>query len=338
MPKYHIAEWYGLPFDQLLPEERVALAHHKAVGQPLKGAALKRLVDLERRSASGASLTKKELERLKALRSQLTEGLSELKPCPFKITPYPTCTKKGGVCSVRLYDEGDDNVIKPLEGERGSIRCLCPYRLHQDKTAFKHLSQIALKDPNPRLAGEVGFLEGDGGLDMEKGEDVGKIDMIIVSTLKTNELDWCAAEVQAVYFSGDAMEVEFRHIIAQGGKLTMPHGRRKPDYRSSSVKRLMPQLQIKIPTLRRWSRKMGIIVDKSFYGNLGEMRKSSDPSNADIAWVLLDFSYDSTSRIYRAHVHDVAWVTLEDATYGLTNGRPISKKAFEEKILSKLSA
>ena len=34
-----------------------------------------------------------------------------------------------------------------------------------------------------------------------------------------------------------------------------PDHTRRPDWRSSSAKRLMPQLQVKVPTVRRWNSK-----------------------------------------------------------------------------------
>ena len=51
-----------------------------------------------------------------------------------------------------------------------------------------------------------------------------------------------------------------------------PAGRRRPDYRGGAPKRLMPQLQIKVPTLRR-CRKMAVVVDRAFFDSVGEMDK-----------------------------------------------------------------
>ncbi|MDQ2898994.1 MAG: hypothetical protein M3Y07_04240, partial [Acidobacteriota bacterium] len=71
-----------------------------------------------------------------------------------------------------------------------------------------------------------------------------------------NVSQWCAAETQAVYFSGDNMRKDF---VALSGiyseELPFPVGKRHPDDRSSGPKRLMPQLQTKVPSLRRWARK-----------------------------------------------------------------------------------
>jgi hypothetical protein len=94
---------------------------------------------------------------------------------------------------------------------------------------------------------------------------------------------WAALEIQAVYFSGATMGAEFhllRHHEATG--VPFPAGHRRPDYRSSGPKRLMPQLQIKVPSLRRWGKKMAVVVDEGFFGALGKMDEVKDVSNCDI--------------------------------------------------------
>src|SRR5262249_29127554 len=70
-------------------------------------------------------------------------------------------------------------------------------------------------------------------------------------------LRWCALEIQAVYFSGKSMGREFAAIAQHEGlAIPFPAAHRRPDYRSSGPKRLMPQLQIKVPHCdgggRRW--------------------------------------------------------------------------------------
>ncbi len=101
---------------------------------------------------------------------------------------------------------------------------------------------------------------------------------------KDHPMQWCAVEVQAVYFSGNKMSVEFDSLIASKGVAKMPVENRRPDYRSSGPKRLMPQLQIKVPTLRRWGKKMVVVVDASFFESMGEMATVNELSNSDIVW------------------------------------------------------
>ena len=151
-------------------------------------------------------------------------------------------------------------------------------------------------------------------------------------------LNWCALEIQAVYFSGRGMNDEFRSIRDYDGEQPpFPGQIRRPDYRSSGPKRLMPQLQIKVPTLRRWGKKMAVIVDKHFFGALGHMEEVDDLSNGDIAWFTVDFEEDQANRRFRLVRDRVRFTTLERATEGLTGGSPVTLTQFEESIRSKLA-
>jgi hypothetical protein len=299
-------------------------------------AELTRMVALEEQAATG-TMKPRDLDRLIDLRAKLAKQQAEELPCPFRTdSPHPTCTKPGGVCSIRIFKE-ERGVVAPIDGNRGRLRALCPWRFHQDGTAFDKIGERLLSDPTPTRAGEVGFLESTGNLDSDPGEDVGRIDMILV---KSNPppgapMDWVAVEVQAVYFSGKRMSLEFEHLLKTQGKLSMAREKRRPDYRSSGVKRLMPQLQIKVPTLSRWGKKMAVVVDAPFFESMGKMDRVSDVSNADIVWFLVDFVEDRSSGNFRVAVVEEVFTTLESATLGLTGGIPLTKSEFETRIKAK---
>lgn len=335
--RFHIAEWYGRPFHKIGDWDRVQLAGHEVGGAAMSKAEVARLTELEEKEAH-ASLKPREAERLNVLRDKLAHQEAEELPCPFKISSaHPTCTKPGGVCSIRLYTENSEGVV-PLTGERGRLRALCPWRFHQDGTAFKKVGEHLLNTSEPIQAGEVGFLESTGNLDSDPGEDVGRIDMILVKSVTNpgSPMDWVAVEVQAVYFSGKNMPIEFAHLQATQGKLSMAREKRRPDYRSSGVKRLMPQLQTKVPTLRRWGKKMAVIVDAPFFYSMGEMKRETHVSNADIVWFLVDFIEDPADGPYHLKVIEECYTTLESATLGLTGGVPLSQSAFEDRIRAKI--
>lgn len=336
LERFHIAEWYGKPFDQLLPEERVILAAQKGGSHRMKKTEVLRLAALEERFASG-TIKAKELIRLEELRGKLESQRTHELLCPFKThVEHPTCTKRGGVCSLRLYSD-ETGVTAPVTGKRGAIRALCPHRFHQDSIVFKHIGLRLLGDTAPIQVREVGFLESTGSLDSDPGEDVGRIDMILVANPTTDqaEMKWCAVEVQAVYFSGNEMSIEFRDIIENGGILAMPTERRRPDYRSSGPKRLMPQLQVKVPTLRRWGKKMALVIDEAFFRSMGTMRKVDHLSNCDVVWFLVDFVKDEATGIYRIVINEEFGTTLESAIEGLTGGEAVSREAFEDRIRKK---
>lgn len=335
--RFHIAEWYGHPFKDLDDWHRVKLAGHDVGGAAMSKAELVRMGALEGLAVAG-KLKPRQAERLNVLRDKLARQQSEELPCPFRTdSSHPTCTKPGGVCSIRIYRD-DVDTITPIDGERGRLRALCPWRFHQDSIAFGKIGESLLSDPAPLRAGEVGFLESTGNLDSDPGEDVGRIDMILVKSNGPDgsPMDWVAVEVQAVYFSGKKMSIEFDHLKLTQGKLSMAQVKRRPDYRSSGVKRLMPQLLTKVPTLRRWGKKMAVVVDAPFFYSMGKMERVPHLSNADIVWFLLDFKQDVPGEQFRLEVVEKFYTTLESATLGLTGGVPVSQGAFEDRIRAKV--
>jgi len=306
-PRFGIGEWFGFNVTQLSGEER-------------------------RQFAAEALKPKKERTP---------------QPCPFQARkPDATCTKAGGVCSLRLYSyvahlENGRAVGVPVGGQQGELRATCPYRFHEELEVFKWVGETILGDPDPLLVGEVGFLETGASTDSEGGDDVGRIDMVLVSTKTPREapMEWAAIEIQAVYFSGDAMRSEFEAFNDPAVDwVVFPAGRRRPDYRSSGPKRLMPQLQIKVPTLRRWGKKMAVAVDRAFFDSIGEMDNVSDISNADIAWFIVRFEEVAGQKRARIVPDEVRYTTLERSVEGLTGGKPVPKPVFEQRILDKLGS
>lgn len=201
---------------------------------------------------------------------------------------------------------------------------------------FQWIGETILQHPDPRLVKEVGFLERPRGLtaDSERGENVGRIDMVLVHPHQES-LSWCALEMQAVYFSGDAMKNDFNHIAGHDSEeIPFPAGKRRPDYRSSQPKRLMPQLQIKVPTLRRWGKKMVVVVDRNFFEAMGEMDRVADISNCDIVWFVVKYRETGTQAVLEPDL--MRFTTLERAVEGLTGGSPVALPEFEARIRKKL--
>lgn len=304
-PRFGIGELYGYNLVQLSPAERRELASE----------------NLKSKSARAPQL------------------------CPFNASKQNAkCSKDGGVCSLRqyAYQEHPENgraVGVPSAGAQGEFRATCPYRFHEDLEVFKWVGEVILGDPDPRLVSEVGFLEAGATTDNEGGEDVGRIDMVLVSnnTVHGAPMEWAALEIQAVYFSGNAMRGEFVALSDDTVDwVVFPAGKRRPDYRSSGPKRLMPQLQIKVPTLRRWGKKMAVVVDRAFFDSIGEMDNFADISNADIAWFIVKFEEVPGQNRTRIVRDEVRYTTLERSVEGLTGGKPVPLPTFEGRISSKL--
>jgi hypothetical protein len=339
--RFGIGEWYGHSFTELSTQARNEFASYRLPSNlSLKASERARLVKL-RAKLSSTSLSTTEAARLSVLETKFAREQTETKLCPFKelagygLTP---CTKPGGVCSLRAYEQGLTGAVVPATGTRGALRTLCPYRFHEGGTAFKWASREILNQPAPALVSEVGFLESSETYDGEEGEDVGRIDMVVVDDSKPADypLPWIALEIQAVYFSGPEMGKLFKQIeddIAIGGNgLVYPKETRRPDYRSSGPKRLMPQLQIKVPTLRRWGKRMAIVVDRPFYESMGNMKTADHVSLSDVAWFVVDFVAEPTAGRFRLVEGTSYFMTLEEAVTGLTGGTPVAQPEFEGRI------
>ncbi len=294
--RYGIGEWYGLSFAAMEPAQRKSLAE-----------------------------------------AQSRRGFQKV--CPWRSTASEElpCTKKGGVCSLRLYEQKPhSNAVCPVSGINEGLAVTCPERFYEGGFIFEWIGERVIGCPRPTVLGEIGFLQPIGSPGRSSSRPVGKIDHVLLDPDRS-PLQWCALEMQAVYFSGASMGQEFTHLQhTDEPGIPFPTGHRRPDFRSSGPKRLMPQLQIKVPTLRRWGKTMTVVVGRAFFDAMAPMEEVDDLSNADIAWFVLRYS-DTDGRL-RLELDDVRFTTLERAVEGLTAGLPVSLETFEERILQKLDS
>lgn len=198
------------------------------------------------------------------------------------------------------------------------------------------VGETLLGTNSPVVISELPFLMADSETEAEEGDPVGKIDKVLVNT-EGSTLQWCALEMQAVYFSGKSMENDFKIMRTWPGPGTpFPPVQRRPDFRSSGPKRLMPQLQIKVPTISRWGKKMAVVVDKAFWESLSHIREVKDVSNAEIIWFVLCFADSAVGR-FSLQRHEVHFTTLSHAVEGLTGGTPMSLQSFENEIRERMT-
>lgn len=293
-------------------------------------------------------------------RKEVVQLKNNITPCPF-LNQVPTlgpksgnlnCSKPGGVCSLRNFHEptGDDDL------SFGPITATCPNRFLEHGVVIRHIGSLLLGSASPLFAKELPFLRrpqsasatvaieetlADSGTEGEEGaltdagsEDVGRIDLVLVNP-DDAEL-WCAVEVQAVYFSGGKMSADYDIIKGHTGNgIPMPGKARRPDFRSSGPKRLMPQLMIKVPTLRRWGRKMVVVIDEPFFQAMDSMEEADHVSNCDIIWVVTKFDDELGATTAPLSIARTVYTTLESAIKGLTAGRPTTKPEFESKLAKK---
>ena len=253
-------------------------------------------------------------------------------PCPFRSTADRVipCTKEGGVCSLRLYEKRSTGRVLAI----GQLCTVCPKRFEENGLIFRWIGETILSCSEPIVLGQIGFLEKPEGDDEPSG-DVGRIDNVLVVP-NSQPLSWCAVEIQAVYFQGASMKQDFNAILRARNlrDIPFPAARRQPDYRSSGPKRLMPQLQIKVPSLRRWGKKMAVVVDRGFFQAMGKMETVNHVSNCDVAWFVVDYQEtEDRAQLIRDRVH---FTTLERSAEGLTAGIPTDLPTFEKRISAKL--
>ena len=250
--------------------------------------------------------------------------------CPFSAPA--NCWKDSGVCTLRMYSQSESGAVTADD----TLRTTCPTRFQEDGTIFRWVGETVLACDHPLVIGQVAFLDPPDSWDESRSErEVGRIDNVLLVP-DSAPLSWCALELQSVYFQGEAMRNEFavlRHH--QGNDLPFPAKSHRPDYRSSGPKRLMPQLQTKVPSLRRWGKKMAVLVDRSFFAAMGKMRPVKHISNSDVVWFIVRYEQTAAGR-FRLVPDDVYLTTLEDSVEGLTAGIPASLEIFEQRILDKL--
>ena len=248
----------------------------------------------------------------------------EQRLCPFN-NKVPNCTKDKaqdplGVCSVF---EGDN------------IAVTCPVRFRENwliaedaaafffppKTKWTSLVEVRLYDKN--------------------GNSAGNIDVVLVAyDEKGRVIDFGSCEVQAVYISGNIRE-PFEHYMENPAKNTkMNWGGQpnypRPDYISSSRKRLAPQLLFKGGILKEWGKKQAVAIHRGFYTTLPKMTEV-DPAKSDLAWMIYDLQLDKKLNTYRLVRGQTVYTQFQPALMRLTTAEvgPVGK--FIEQLQSKLN-
>ena len=247
----------------------------------------------------------------------------KLRLCPFN-NRVPNCTKDKadnplGVCSVFNNNE---------------IAVTCPVRFRQhwliaeDAASFffnqgmswTSLTEVRLNDKN--------------------GESAGNIDVVLVAyDSKGKVIDFGALEVQGVYISGNVrrpFEFYMENPVINSemdwrGKSNYP----RPDYLSSSRKRLVPQLLYKGGILNTWGKKIAIALDRGFFETLPNLHEV-DSAIADIAWLVYDFQLNNTGTLYEIKRGKVAYTKFNEAMDQIANPNIGSVDAFIGKLQAKL--
>jgi hypothetical protein len=247
--------------------------------------------------------------------------------CPFN-NKVPNCTKDKakdplGVCSI--YHEGRPVITCP-------IRFREEWLITDDAASF-----FFQKDANWSSLTEVRLADA-------QGKSAGNIDVVLVAyDDKGKVYDFGALEIQAVYISGNVREPFEYFMKDPKGRASMDWSKEpnypRPDYLSSSRKRLAPQLLFKGGILHNWQKKIAVALNKSFFATLPKLKKVSK-AKADIALFIYDLELikekGHESGRYSLKKVDEVYTEFEPALLSITTASPGKVEDFIRLLQEKL--
>ncbi len=195
---------------------------------------------------------------------------------------------------------------------------LCPVRFLEDGRIFHDAARIAFGEfASFAIFPEIRILQVPDPKNSARMKKIGKVDFVLGRIESSLVTDFCAVEVQAAYFSGTETRSALKHFIANRSFGTWDTFRR-PDFRSSAQKRLIPQLQLKVPVFRRWGKKFFVVVDSQFFRSLPEFRTTTS-ANSELTWLVYPFARRGES--YQMQDASPAFTEWADVETSLREGR-----------------
>ncbi|MCZ8022130.1 MAG: NotI family restriction endonuclease [Cytophagales bacterium] len=246
----------------------------------------------------------------------------ENKLCPFN-NIVSNCTKNSiefplGVCSLNHKE-------KPV--------VICPIRFREDwsiisdaagfifdkKATWTHVGEVRLKDKHGKSAGNIDYV-------LVSYDDKGRV------------VDFGSLEVQAVYISGNLTGpfTAYLEKPTPGFTWTQAFKFPKPDYLSSSRKRLIPQIIAKGSILKQWKKKQVVALQTSFYKTLPDLPEF-DKAESDFAFFLYDL-VPTKSKILELKLQRVVYTKFAKALEQIAKFEAGSIKEFTELLQKKLDA
>ena len=168
----------------------------------------------------------------------------------------------------------------------------------------------------------------------------GNIDVVLVSYDDRGRVtDFGALEVQAVYISGNVRRPFAHYMQDPAGRADMDWSRQtyypRPDYLSSSRKRLAPQLIFKGGILKGWAKKQAVAIDRGFFATLPNLA-AVEPGEADIAWLIYALVHDPERSLYRLTRVQTVYTRFEQALARITTADPGPVESFIGYLQEKL--
>jgi hypothetical protein len=250
-----------------------------------------------------------------------------------RLCPFKERLKDGGMQRCTKDKKDDPLGVCSVFNARGERVITCPVRFQQewriarDAAGFFFPSGTALE----RVT-EVRLTDRD-------DKSVGSIDVVLLSPDAQGHItEYGSVEVQAVYISGN-MRCAFEHYMADpAGRHDMDWRREakypRPDFLSSSRKRLAPQLISKGGILNSWGRKMAVVLDRSFYNTLPTLEEV-DKAEAEVAWLVYDLVPDAAQDRNLLTLHKTVYTKFDSALLTITQFEAGSEAQFIERLNTK---
>lgn len=256
-------------------------------------------------------------------------------------TPKAERYRKNRLCAFnnRVANCTKDKANDPLGvcsvyNSSGEVAITCPIRFRQDwliaedaarfffppNATWTSLSEVRLNDRN--------------------GVSAGNIDLVLVSYDERGRLlDFGTLEIQAVYISGNVrrlfeMYMENPEQYASINWLRNPN-RPRPDYLSSSRKRLVPQMIYKGSILKSWGKKQAVALHRGFFNSLPPL-EAVQPEEADIAWLIYDLVLNPDENEFHLTLHHTAYTRFKPSLDRIITPEPGELDIFQMYLQEKL--
>ncbi len=110
----------------------------------------------------------------------------------------------------------------------------------------------------------------------------------------------------------------------------------RPDYLSSSRKRLAPQLIFKGGILKSWGKKQVVVLQKGFFETLPPLPKAKSIANAEMAWFVYDLSFDEHQLVFELKLVDTIYTEFKPALDEIITPKPGNVGDFIHNLQKKL--
>ncbi len=247
----------------------------------------------------------------------------ENKLCPFN-NIVSNCTKNSiefplGVCSLNQKDK--PVIICPIRfREDWKIVSDAAAFIFDDKTTWTQVGEVRLKDKFGKSAGNIDYV-------LVAYDDKGRV------------LDFGSLEVQSVYISGNLTGPFSSYLEDPTADFSWTQAFKypKPDYLSSSRKRLVPQIIAKGSILKQWGKKQAVALQTAFYNTLPPLPEV-DKANADFAFFLYDLVLLKQEKRLEIKLSRVVYTKFASALQQIAKFEAGSITEFTQLLQKKLDA